>query len=81
VDRTAALVHRGVDRRLVGEVEVNGLDARQLDLCVVHHDDLGTGVLDELGGRRAHAGGAADDQRPLAVIPECVGQAHVIAPW
>ena len=40
--------------------------------CAVHHDDLGARVLHELGDRRAHAGGAADDQRPLAVVAECV---------
>ena len=51
------------------------------DLGVVHHHDLGAGVLDQLGDRRAHAGGAADDQRPLAVVPERIEQRHVIAPW
>ena len=42
----------------------------------VHHDDLGAGVLDQLGGGGAHAGGAADDQGPLAVVAERVEQAH-----
>ena len=42
----------------------------------VHHDDLGARVLHELGDRRAHAGGAADDQCSLAVVPECVEQRH-----
>ena len=76
VHRAAALVDGGVDRRLVGEVELDRLDARQRHLGAVHHDDLGAGVLRELGDRRAHAGGAADDQRPLAVVPECVEQRH-----
>ena len=50
-----ALVERGVDRRLLAEVHVDRLRARQLDLGEVHHHDLGARVLHELGDGRAHA--------------------------
>ena len=55
--------------------DVDGLGPGQRDLGEVHHDDLGAGVLDQLGGGGTHAGGAADDQDPLAVVAECVEQA------
>ena len=79
VDRPAALVDGGVDAGLVAEVDVDRLDALERDGRVVHHHDLGAEVLDELRRRRAHAGGAADDHRALAVVPECVCL-HVLAP-
>ena len=74
VDRAAALVDRGVDRRLLGQVDVDGLGARQRDLGEVHDHDLGAGVLHQLGGGGPHAGGAADDEGALAVVPERVEQ-------
>ena len=52
----------------------------QLDLGEVHHHDLGAGVLHQLGRRRAHAGGAADHEDALAVVPKCVEQCHVLSP-
>ena len=64
VHRAAALVDRGVDRRLVAEVDVDRLRARQRDLGEVHHHDLGARVLHELRDRRAHSGGTTDDERP-----------------
>ena len=76
VHGSAALVHGGIDRRLVGEVELDGLHARQGHRGAIHHDDLRARILRELGHRRAHAGGAADDQCSLAVVPECVEQRH-----
>ena len=72
VDRAAALVDRGVDARLVAEVEVDRLDALEGDRREVHHDDLGAEVLHQLRGRGTHAGGTTDDQRSLAVVAECV---------
>ena len=61
------------------------LHAVEGDLGPVHHDHLGAGVPDQLGGRRAHAGGAADDDRPLALVAEGVEQRHVCVlpcvPW
>ena len=51
-------------------------DARQRHRGAVHHDDLRARILRELGDRRAHAGGATDDERSLAVVPECVEQRH-----
>ena len=54
------------------------LTPSSVDLGAVHHDDLGAGVLTQLGDGRAHAGGAADDQRSLALVPECIEQAHVV---
>ena len=72
VHRPAALVDRGVDRCLVGEVERDRLGAGQRDRGPVHDDDLGAGVLGELGDRGAHARCAAHDQNPLAVVPECI---------
>ena len=74
------LVERGVDRVLLGQVDVDGLDARQGDLGEVHDHDVGAGVLHQLGGGGAHAGGTADDERALAVVPECVEQTHDGAP-
>ena len=44
----------------------------QRDLGEVHDHDLGSGALEQLGGRRPHAGGAADDDGALAVIAECI---------
>src|SRR5262249_56711180 len=72
----AAFVDGGVDRRRIGEVEMNGLHPGQRDLGEVHHQDLGAGALDELGRGRAHATGAADDERALAVVPEGVERCH-----
>jgi hypothetical protein len=72
VDRAAALVDRRVDVRLVAQVEADRLRTRQRDRRVVHHHDLGTEVLHQFGRRGTHAGGPADDQRPLAVVPECI---------
>ena len=76
VHRAAALVDGGVDRRLVGEVERDALHAGQRHRGAVHDHDLCAGILRELGDRRAHAGGPADNQRALAVVPECVEQGH-----
>ena len=73
----AALVDGSVDRRRVGEIEMNCFHPGQRDLGEVHHHDLGPGVPDELGRRRAHAAGAADDERALAVVPEGVEERHV----
>ena len=47
-----------------------------VDIGPVHHDDLGAGVLDELGDRRPHSGGATDDERTLPVVPVCIEQRH-----
>ena len=80
VHRAAALVDGGVDGVLLGQVDVDGLGARQRDLGEVHHHDLGTGVLRQLGGGGAHAGGATDHQDPLAVVAECIEQCHVVSP-
>ena len=76
VHRPAAFVDGGVDRRLVGEVELDALDAGQRHGGAVHDDDFRAGILRELGDRRAHAGGPTDHQRSLAVVPECVEQGH-----
>src|SRR5207245_1521861 len=81
VDRTTAFGDRGIDRRFVGEIELDGLDAGEGDVREVHDDDLGAGVQRELCGRGAHAGGSADDEHPLAVVPKCVELAHVIFSW
>ena len=77
VDRAAALVDGGVDRRLVGQVDVDGLGAGQRDLGEVHDHDLGAGALQQLGRGRAHAGGATDDDGALAVVAECIERRHV----
>ena len=77
VHRAAALVDGGVDGVPVGQVHVDGLRAGQLHLGEVHHHDLGTGVLHELGRGRAHARGATDHQDPLPVVAECIEQCHV----
>ena len=61
-----------VDARLVAQVEVDRLHTGERHRREVHHHDLGAEVLHELGGGRAHSGGAAHDQRPLAVVAECV---------
>ena len=74
VDRPAALLDRAVDRGGVGEVDLDGLDAGEADVGVVHDHDLGAGVLHQLGRGRAHAGGAADHEHSLAVVPKCVEQ-------
>ena len=50
----------------------------ELDLGEVHHDGLGARVLHELGDGRAHSGGAADDERPLAVETKGAECAHVV---
>ena len=52
------------------------LHAGERDLGAVHHHDLGARVLRQLGGRRAHAGGATDHQCSLALVAEGVEQAH-----
>ena len=44
------------------------------DLGVVHHHDLGAGVEHQLGHRRAHPGGTADDHGALAVVSKRAGQ-------
>ena len=75
--RAAALVDRGVDGVLVGQVDVDGLRPGELDLGEVHHHDLGAGVLHQLGRGRTHARGATDDQDPLPVVAECIEQCHV----
>ena len=80
VHRTAALVDRRVDRRLVRQVQADRLHTRQRDLGSVHDDDLGARVLDELGRRRAHAGRASDDEHALALVAVGVEQAHVLLP-
>ena len=58
---------------------IDALSARSSEIALapasvtvgaVHDHDLGAGVLHELGDGGAHAGGAADDQNPLAVVPE-----------
>ena len=66
---------------LLGQVDVDGLGAVEGDLGVVHDHDLGAGVLGQLGGGGAHAGGAADDEDALAVVAEGIEQAHVRFSW
>jgi hypothetical protein len=78
VDRPAARVDRGVDGVLLGEVDLDRLDAGQLHLGEVHHHDLGAGVQQQLGGRCAHPGGASDHHHALPVVPKGVEQRHVI---
>ena len=80
VDRAGALVEGGVDRGLLAEVHVDRLRARKLDLREVHHHDLGAGVLHELGDGRAHAGGTADHEGPLAVVAKGAECTHVASP-
>ena len=77
VDRTAALVDGGVDRGLLGEVQVDGLGAGEGDLGEVHHHDLGAGVERQLGGGGTHSGGTTDDEHALAIESECVELRHV----
>ena len=74
MDRPTALVDRGVDGGLLGQVDVDGLGAGQLHLGEVHHDDLGAGVLHQLGRGRAHTGGAPDNEDSLPVVAECIEQ-------
>ena len=74
VDRPTALVHGGVDGRFFGQVDVDGLGAGQLHLGEVHHDDLSPGLLHQLGGGRAHTGGAPDNEDSLPVVAECIEQ-------
>ena len=76
VDRSPAGVDGGVDRRRVGEVDLDRLHPLEGDRGPVHHDDLGAGVEGQLGGGGAHAGGPTDDEDPLAVVSERVEQAH-----
>ena len=76
VDRAAAFVDGAVDRGGVGEVDLDGLGAGQVDVGVVHHHDLGAGVLHQLGRRRTHAGGSAHHEHSLAVVPKRVEGAH-----
>ncbi len=78
VDRTAALVERGLDARLVAQVEVDRLGPGEGDGREVHHDHLGAEVLHELGDRRAHARRTSHDERALAVVPECISLHHVL---
>ncbi len=49
-------------------------------LGAVEDDDLGAGVLDDLGDRGTHAGGAADHGGTLALVGERVEQAHATTP-
>jgi hypothetical protein len=74
VHRAAALVDGGVDRILVGQAHLDGLDPGQLHLGVVHDHDFAAGVAGQLGRGRAHASGAPDYQDPLAVVTECIEQ-------
>ena len=78
VDRAAALVERGLDARLVAQVEADRLGPGEGDRREVHDDHLGAEVLHELGDRRAHARRASDDERALAVVPECISLHHVL---
>ncbi len=66
---TAASIDAGSAR-----LSVDRLAPGEGDVGVVHHHDLCAGVLHQLGGRRAHAGGATDDEHALAVVPERVEQ-------
>ncbi len=74
VHRAAALVDRGVDGVLVGQVHLDGLDPGQLHVGEVHHHDLGAGVAGQLGRGGTHAGGATDHEDALAVVTECIEQ-------
>ena len=49
---------------------MDALGALEVDLGVVHDDDLGSGVEEQFGRGAAHSGRAADDQRALAVEAE-----------
>jgi hypothetical protein len=82
VNRAAALVDGGINGRLLRKVQADGLDASELDLCVVHHDDIGSGSQRQPGRRGPNAGGAAEDQDALAVESECIEERHrKISPW
>jgi hypothetical protein len=72
----AALVDGRVDRRLVGQVDVDGLDALEVERGVVHDHDLGPRVEEQLGGGPAHAGGTTDDEGALPVVTECIEERH-----
>ena len=79
VHRSPASLDGGVDRAPVSEIHLDGLDSRQLHRCPVHHHHLGPGVLHQLGDRRPHAGGAAHNQGPLAVVPERLEHSHAVS--
>ena len=66
--RSPELGERRVDRRLLTEVDVDGLRARELDVGEIHDGDVGTGILHELGDGRAHPARSTDDERALAVV-------------
>ena len=77
MDRAPALVDGRVDRFLLGEVQLDGLDPGELHRGVVHHDDLGAEVERQLGRGGAHPGGAAHDEHALAIESECIEERHL----
>ena len=77
MQRPAALVDGGVDRRLVGEVDLDRLHARRRDLGAVHRDDFGAGGEQHVDRGCSHAGRPADDEHSLSLVAVCVEQSHV----
>ena len=77
VDAAAALVDRGVDRRLVGEVDRDRAgDPGDVHRGEVHRHHFGAGVDEQTGGGVAHTGGGTDDHDALAVVAEQIEQGH-----
>ena len=74
VHRAPAGVRRGVDRRPRRQVHADGCHPVQRHLRPVHDHHLSAGVEGQLGRGRAHPGGTAHHQHPLAVEPERVEQ-------
>jgi len=74
VDRSTALVDRGIDGCLVGQIEHDGLHAVEGDGGAIHHHDLGAGVEEQRCGGGAHTGGAADHQGALPLVAEGIEQ-------
>ena len=70
------LLERGVDRGGVAQVDLDRLGDVVVHRRVVQHDDFGAEFGGRLGGRRAHAGRTADNERALTVVAQPIDNRH-----
>ena len=80
VDGARELGQGGVDRASVPEVDLDGGPYLEFDRSVVHDDHLGPEVSRGPGGGSTHSSRSADDQHPLAVVPEGLDTTHSSSP-
>ncbi len=76
VDGPLDLLEGGVDRGGVAQVDLYRLGDFEVHRRIVQHDDFGAEFADRLGRRRAHAGGASNNERALTVVAQPIDNRH-----